>query len=145
MPNYLQITGLTQEEFDALFEENGDVRVAAEFKAREFAGSLQRLGLEREDFIQEMMCKFLVALPTFQSKKAKISTFAQSVMFRYSTKYIRDQEAECRDPRGSRPISHCGRHPDRSRPPQSCQTPPRRSEVIPGSRAAVLSGGGTSG
>lgn len=98
MPNYLAITGLTQKEFDALFEMGGSVTVAAEFKAKKFAGALKRLELESEDFIQEMICAFLDELPTFNSGKAQISTFAQVVMFKYATKYIRRYGAKSRDP-----------------------------------------------
>ena len=98
MPNYPAITGLTQKEFDALFEMGGSVTVAAEFKAKKFAGALKRLGLESEDFIQEMICVFLDELPTFKSGKATISTFAQVVMFNYANNYIRHYGADSRDP-----------------------------------------------
>ena len=98
MPNYPAITGLTQKQFDALFERGGSVTVAAEFKAKKFAGALKRLGLESEDFIQDMICAFLDELPTFKPGKAKISTFAQEVMFKYATKYIRHYGTKSRDP-----------------------------------------------
>jgi RNA polymerase sigma factor (sigma-70 family) len=99
MYSYPEITGLTQDEFQALFEEEGSVSVAAKIIFKKFSWTLKRLRIERKDFIQEMFAAFLSALPDFNPGMGSISTFAQVTIRNHATKYIRDQGALCRDPR----------------------------------------------
>ena len=99
MCNYAKIIGVTQEEFDDYFKKGGDVEKAAQNKARHYSGSIRKIRIDRQDFLQEMFVAFLESLPDYNPREGSVYTWAQQVMRFSASKFIREQTAKCRDPR----------------------------------------------
>ena len=62
-------------------------------------GSIRKIRIDRQDFLQEMFVAFLESLPDYNPREGSVYTWAQQVMRFNASKFIREQTAKCRDPR----------------------------------------------